>query len=472
MPHVKDDTQDKQRKQRNLEKLKDPEKAAKGRGADTSGGAKGQASALDPRRQPGFDAQAAALALRNRQALGGQHRDNPGKGLPPLPRIPNNAQAQAPVVTAPQRPVGPAPVRAPQRPGAPAPQLPAVEAAPAAEILTGKDEKRDIFGRSNAKTLSAGTANEVTKVEYNKGIGGGAEKRGFWKQGGISGAADVVGIDKTPGQDKMRPSKKDPTKMIVNPNLEKTTDPRLAARAVASSRMDKALGTNVLADEAFAEHKGQMGNVSAMVPGRALMQNKLDEDKKISGQDLAQVDAKDPAYQKSMANLGVVDYLSGQIDRHAGNIFYDPKSGTAKGIDNDLAFGQFDHQSAKGLGAGNALDALPKQIDADTAKVIRDMGESKFRASIEGRKGDPEALHESEIAKAVERFRALKAHIAELAKKGALVQKWDDQTYADACNDPTGTYLGRQEDRIASATSVETVTPVAKDLVKKKNATD
>lgn len=447
VPKTPNDGQDKQKKQRNLERLKNPTKD-KGKQQTNAGGFEAQSAALRPGNQPGIAQQYAAL--------------RPGAKLTPLPRMPSPMQA-------PQQVDQPLVAQAPQRPQRAAPELPVAEQPLAAPVLSTKNEKKGMFGRSKAKTLSSGTANEVTKVKYDQGIGGGQQKRGFWKQGAMSGAADVVGIDKTPGQSQMGPSKKDPSKMVKK-TLEKTTDTRLAARAVASSRLDKALGTNVIADEAFAEHDGQMGNVSATVAGRSLMQNKVDANGKLAGQDLAQVDAKDPAYQKSMADLGMLDYLSGQIDRHAGNIFYDPKSGQAKGIDNDLAFGQFDHQSNVGLGFGNALDALPKQIDADTAKVIRDMTVSQFRASIEGRPGDPEALHPAEVKKAVERFQKLKLHIAELQKKGALVQTWDDQTYADACNDPDGTYLGRHEQRTARPTNIETVTQVPKSPDKKKVA--
>ena len=224
---------------------------------------------------------------------------------------------------------------------------------------------------------------------------------------------------------------------------------------------------------------GQLGNVSAMVGGRALVENKTDKKSgETVSQDLAKIeDPKDPAYQRSMANLGVIDYLTGQVDRHGGNIFYDPATGSVKGIDNDLAFGQFNHQNAQGAGYGAALEGLPKQIDAETAKVIRDMSEDEFRASISPRNGDPQGLEKAEIDKAVERFHKMKAHIAQLSKAGLLVQQWDDQTYADACNDVDGSYLGRHEDMVATAGqgrlgasggSAETVTSVSREDGKKK----
>lgn len=322
-------------------------------------------------------------------------------------------------------------------------------------MLTEKDEKKTFFGKSRAKELGGSTANQVTKVKYKEGIGEGDTQQGFWKVGTADGAAaNMVGSNKEVGQSRTRASKKDPSKTIMTPDteLKAAEDPRMGARAVASSRLDKALGTNVLADEAFAERNGQLGNVSAQVPGRALVENKNDKDGKLLSQNYGDVAAgNDPAYQRSMSDLAVVDYLSGQVDRHGGNIFYDPATGGGvKGIDNDLAFGQWNHQNDKGLCYGNGLDALPKQIDAETAGVIRDMTEDEFRASIAPRPGDPQSLAPAEIDKTLERFRTLKLHIAGLEKQGALIQQWDDQTFADACNDPTGTYIGRQVDQVKS----------------------
>ena len=38
-------------------------------------------------------------------------------------------------------------------------------------------------------------------------------------------------------------------------------------------------------------------------------------------------------------DLQLIDALTGQVDRHGGNIFVDPKTGKVTGIDNDAAFG-------------------------------------------------------------------------------------------------------------------------------------
>lgn len=486
MPHIAKETKESKDNARRLEEGK--KHRGKGR-QPAPPGFQAQQAALAPGQQPGFMAQAQAL--------------NPTapRQMPPLPLVPQRAPANAPGPVAalqaprlmpplpavPQRPVAqpvPAQAPAPAHPQAPArptmaaptrpPVLPGIQLPAAAPVLTDKDEKKDFFGQSTAKKLKAGTKNEVSKVEYKQGIGGGTERRGFWKVGQTDGAsaASMVGIDKEAGQDRMRPSKLDPNKMVLNRDATEAQDPRMAARAVASSRLDKALGTNVLADEAFAYHKGQLGNVSAMVGGRALVANETDKKGEVVNQDLAQIeDAKSAEYQRSMSNLGVMDYLTGQVDRHGGNIFYDPKTGGVKGIDNDLAFGQWDHQTASGNGAGMALVGLPKQIDAATANVIRDMSEDDFRAAISPQNGDPQGLHKSEIDKAVERFHKMKAHIATLRKQGLLVDKWDDQTFADACNDVDGSYLGRHEEMVATAGqgrlgatggSAETVTKVSR----------
>lgn len=474
MPHVEKETKESKDNARRLEEGK---KRGRGRRHHAGAGYRSQADALAPDRQQGYAAQLNALdPMAPRQ-------------MPPLPALPQRALANAgpqagghalrmPLMPPlPGLPVGAQQRQAPPRPTTAAPVRPPVlnaQAPVAAAVLTDKDEKKDFFGQSTAKKLKAGTKNEVSKIEYKQGIGGGTERRGFWKVGQTEGAsaASKVGIDKEAGQDQMRPSKLDPNKMVPNREAVDTEDTRMAARAVASSRLDKALGTNVLADEAFAYHKGQLGNVSAMVGGRALVANQTDKKGEVVSQDLAQVeDARSAEYQRSMANLGVMDYLTGQVDRHGGNIFYDPKTGGVKGIDNDLAFGQWDHQGATGGGFGMALAGLPKQIDAATANVIRDMSEDEFRAAIGAQDGDPQGLHKAEIDKAVERFHKMKVHIANLRKQGLLVDRWDDQTFADACNDVDGSYLGRHEDMVATAGqgrlgaaggSAETVTRVSR----------
>ena len=449
MPQVVKDSQD---SKANARRLAEGKRKKVGGHRQPAQGYQAQVDALMPAQQLGYAAQALALNPNvNMPAL----PQRPGQ-MPPLPGLPLN--------------------QAPPRPNTPAPMLPRVIGGqqPAAPVLTDKDEKKDIFGKSTAKKLKSGTKNEVSKMTYKQGIGGGTETRGFWKVGQTDGAsaASKTGIDKEAGQSKTVPSKQDPNKLVPNHKLVEATDPRMAARAVATSRLDKALGTNVIADEAFAYHQRQLGNVSAMVGGRALVENETDKKGELQSQDLAQIeDAKSAEYQRSMANLGVVDYLTGQVDRHDGNIFYDPKTGAVKGIDNDLAFGQWDHQNDAGLGFGAALSGLPQQIDAATANVIRDMSEDEFRASISPQNGDPQGLHKSEIDKAVERFHKMKVHIAALRKQGLLVQQWDDQTYADACNDVDGSYLGRHEELVKTAGqgrlgaeggSAETVTKVSR----------
>ena len=47
-----------------------------------------------------------------------------------------------------------------------------------------------------------------------------------------------------------------------------------------------------------------------------------------------------PRIQKGLSDLQLFDAISGQVDRHAGNIYVDPETGTVTGIDDDRAFGQ------------------------------------------------------------------------------------------------------------------------------------
>ena len=95
--------------------------------------------------------------------------------------------------------------------------------------------------------------------------------------------------------------------------------------------------------------------------------------------DLEQLEKKAPIGQ--IADLNVLDYLCGNLDRHAGNIFYnfDKETGELKGvqgIDNDLSFGR---KKASGLQAVKLKDIpvmsqktadIVMSLDANVVKTM------------------------------------------------------------------------------------------------------
>jgi hypothetical protein len=119
-------------------------------------------------------------------------------------------------------------------------------------------------------------------------------------------------------------------------------NPEFAKRSVAMYRLDQLLGANVLGATAFAVQDGEFGSVMELAEGDSY----LDLVNKIGG---AQKDlvVNDPAFQKALSKLQLLDIICGQLDRHTGNYIIQRDPGTGafialKGIDNDMAFGK-DH---------------------------------------------------------------------------------------------------------------------------------
>lgn len=265
------------------------------------------------------------------------------------------------------------------------------------------------------KSLSTGTANEsIDRVKYNKEIGDSGTKEGFFKTDGWFA---------TP---MYRVSSKDR-------NAE-GQDAHLGIRAVMSSRIDKMLGTDALTEEHFAEHDGRQGTVSSLAKGSAM--------RDLKGQHMAEasVDGNDANYQQSMWNLQLNDYLSGQADRHAGNIFYDDDTGRVRGIDNDLAFGdQFNEtigtERPKRGDNSKHVRELPHLIDAKTAESVLAIDENTYLDMLLGQEGDRERLDFDEAMQAYERMLDLKRHIYDIQSgegEGEIVEEWNEDTYATA----------------------------------------
>jgi hypothetical protein len=215
-------------------------------------------------------------------------------------------------------------------------------------------------------------------------------------------------------------------------------DPQLGIRAVMSGRIDRALGTNVLAEERFAKHTvgGELkqGTVSAKAKG---VQTSTPGLNVTSGET-----------QRGMANLQFMDFLTGQVDRHGNNIMVDQTSGKVTGIDNDLAFGSRNHlkKDQKNFnalvsghknrmgGGGEATNnfGLPDQVDSKTAKSFLKMKRGKYEKMLRGKEDDPERLNDLEIGAAMERYDAMRSHVKQLKKDKKLVDTWGSGTLHEA----------------------------------------
>jgi hypothetical protein len=264
--------------------------------------------------------------------------------------------------------------------------------------------------------------------------------------------------------------------------------------AVASTRLARFLGMDeIIAHNAFAKVKSAFGAVSGAVPGAPLYSEEKNEEVpvpegansplerkmwvdgcqlderngkyyKVSKQIYQWVDFRNPDIQRSMSDLQLFDAITGQFDRHAGNIFVDPKTGQVSGIDDDKSFGggvAVDQQANRNIPGRQYYRGLPALVDEKTAQTILDLDPTKLPELLSAADTDTVPLTNDEIADAVRRFDGVRQYLRDLQKAGALVGQngtsWNDETYDQALADPTTSYLGSQADtldkvRVLSAT--------------------
>ena len=263
--------------------------------------------------------------------------------------------------------------------------------------------------------------------------------------------------------------KANPDASAFNLGIRGGEHPRMVARSVASSRLDKLLGTNALADEYFVGDRRQYGGASAQAPGREVMLNrgkkKVENEYHPQVQELRRVDYARAETQRGFANLQLIDYLSGQSDRHPGNIVVDPVTGRVTGIDNDQAFGNPAVERAR-LHNAHQVDvgSVPRLIDHASAQNVLGHKSADVRKLLEGSRSDPERLERAEIDAAVQRFKVLKRQIKNSRELGpdaggseivggpqwGHAKEWGQRTYqraqgqANVFGQPYHTYLGRQ----------------------------
>ncbi|MBE6135776.1 MAG: hypothetical protein E7181_00700 [Erysipelotrichaceae bacterium] len=134
-----------------------------------------------------------------------------------------------------------------------------------------------------------------------------------------------------------------------------------------------------------------------------------------------------PTGKQSMANLQILDYICGNVDRHEGNMFYNFDPETKKligvqGIDNDSSFFKGNVNMDGTLNQWQGLNHL-RVIDEETAVSVMALEEGPLKATLIGY-----GLKSEEIDAAWNRTKQLQ----EAIKTGKLYEKEDDiKTTAD-----------------------------------------
>ena len=174
---------------------------------------------------------------------------------------------------------------------------------------------------------------------------------------------------------------------------------QISRRAVATSKMDKMLGTNVVPKTSFATHGGVSGSVMDQISGK--------EVKELATAGEVEALYKKPSIKRGMYNAQTLDYFTGEPDRHWANLMIDTARDEVQLHDNEFAQGvhtqPLDKQPASFKAARMNMDAVgspalgshrkgvPRKVDQPVLDRIRQPGfEEDVRAKLAGYVTEPE----------------------------------------------------------------------------------
>ena len=225
-------------------------------------------------------------------------------------------------------------------------------------------------------------------------------------------------------------------------------DPQMGARSVASSRLAKLFGSNEIVDVQFAVHssktnvKGRplkesltkLGVFSEEAEGTEAKQIRLASGKREredieSRNDKSKVvDLNDPTLQRSLNVLQMLDYISLQVDRHAGNYYIatDPNGKVlgVKGIDLDISFGKMGKDgNVPDDGRGGNFVGVPQLADAKFREKVLSIGPDQISKCLTG------LITPTDVSACLERFAHLQKVLREMDPKKVVQEGgWGAET--------------------------------------------
>ena len=252
----------------------------------------------------------------------------------------------------------------------------------------------------------------------------------------------------------------------------KQADPNYGARAVAMSRIDQLLKTNLMVRTEFATSGGKMGTVSEAAPGTRgdklldsfVLTTKERNRKRKQGQPV--ISLEDPVLQKALNQMQIVDAICGQLDRHAGNWFLETdKTGNVtgvKGMDLDMAFGK-ELTDPDGKQASKAMwyRGMPQMVDAELGERILQLSVTNIEDAVKGLLGD------DEVRALVSRFTIVQGKILAIQQAGGLTKKWNEQTAAASRPKSAGEHVAGK--RPTSRTLISRRSPTSKQTSKARS---
>lgn len=223
--------------------------------------------------------------------------------------------------------------------------------------------------------------------------------------------------------------------------MSDVNDRSLISRSVASTAVDRLVGLQTTAEEKFGiDENGKVIGLSVQADGAGVRSEYKFPGESESRTSYLDIDYSDPRIQRGLHDLQAMDYITGQIDRHAGNIFVDPQSGKVTGIDNDLSFPDLDRDEMfkRNKQLGDKVPAhLPNMMHEETARRIMAISPDSLRKTLEAVQ-DPNGegkLDDYQIGCAVVRLEQLQQAIRDpqsVETGFKIVDQFDATTYQEA----------------------------------------
>ena len=247
--------------------------------------------------------------------------------------------------------------------------------------------------------------------------------------------------------------------------------PNLAGRAVAAYQVDKLLGLNFVPPTFMAmDDEGGIGTVMELAPGRSPMAmdrvrvsldsglagwlreqpdtvlqeyataqgytsaslgdddvlalNRLGDNPR-SRSILVETDFDDPLVRRQLTDLQFEDFLTGQLDRNAGNYFVDDQK-KLHAIDNDLSFG-----AATTQGRGNC-PSLPRVISFELRETLLHLGDDALHEAVS------HYVEKDEVEAMIKRLHLIQAELNKTGDDAVLVAHSSDDWLSIEVNNRLG----------------------------------
>lgn len=273
-------------------------------------------------------------------------------------------------------------------------------------------------------------------------------------------------------------------------------DPQLGMRNIATYKINRLLGFNVIPRTEFGTKGGKLGIVMGMAPGTSPISGKAFEFELKRGEaydevveeietnrwiyesdpdaleDLAEMaglkeirldgpriiakgsaaiklNFSDPALRRELNRLQWMDALCAQGDRHAGNYFVEMDNRGrvvgVTGIDNDQAFGKNVRDPNTMLRGNTSANRgfwgckLPEVIDTDTRDAVMKITHDQIEESLRG------LVTDEEIQSTRDRLDVIQHHIQDLEISGRVIRpnQWSSARVTRLLSNPDTSYVAR-----------------------------